>query len=368
MSFLKHSIKLCSLLLCVGLFTRPASAQTYGVNLLVNGDAEANAIPDWANGTETGVDVVPFGWTRTYGAIVPVSKNNTYWAAYGAPFFVKPGAGITSSFFVGGHASSGAQMYQVVNVSSFASAIDQNLVRARIDARIGTYTNQTDGTIVSADYYDSANNYLGSLSPGEINNNIYNNPLVDLDLNFVSPASALVPVGTRNVVFFVTAVRHNGSDDDSYVDDISFQLLPRIAAVSTGVAGSHWEEVTNSAGKRIKWKLVQDVVITNTGNVDIQNLRLTNIVYGTHSGYVTKPNGTTASISTSVPLIASLPGGVLTAGASITLSVPYLFANSANLPLVSGSRYPLRISGDYTDAQTGRAGSFSQTFRFIAAP
>src|SRR5579883_1246185 len=130
MSFSSRSIVISALLLCIGLMPRPASAQNYGVNLLVNGNAEANAIPDWANGTEAGVDVVPTGWTRAYGAYIAVTKNNTYWATYGPPFYVTPGPGITSNFFVAGHASPGAQMYQIIDVSGFAASIDRSLALA----------------------------------------------------------------------------------------------------------------------------------------------------------------------------------------------------------------------------------------------
>jgi hypothetical protein len=371
MSLFRRSIVLCTLLLCVGSMCKPASAQSFGVNLLVNGDAEANAIPDQTMGTEPGADVVPAGWTRTFGAFVAVTKHNAYWADFGPPFFPSPGPGITSNFFIAGHNSASAQMFQIVDVSAFASIIDLSLVLARIDARIGTFTSQTDGTILAAQYFDAANNLLGTLSTGEINNNIYNSPTVSLDLNLISPVSGIVPAGTRKVAFFVTGIRHVGSDDDSYVDDINFQLVPRIASVSTQVIGSHWEEVNNTAGERINWRLVQDVLITNTGNVPIQTLRLTSVIYGTDSGYVTVLIGGIAAnvpISASHPLGVMLSSGVLTAGTTVTVSVPYLFPNSPNPPLPSGAHFPFRISGDFVDAQSGRPGSFSQSIRSVPAP
>lgn len=213
-----------------------ANAQPYGVNLVVNGDAEANAIPDNTRGDSANW-VAPAGWTVNSGHPIAVTKSNSYWVTDNVY-----GPGITSNFFVAGRQwQSGdnvqVSMSQVIDLSVFAQHIDAGLVEASLTARAGTWQFQGDAPRFFARFYSAGGALLGEMATvggdellGLVRS--FNDPdgngtaNYDLNLGQLPTVTSLVPVGARSVVVEAVGYKLGGSDNDAYFDDITLVLQP----------------------------------------------------------------------------------------------------------------------------------------------
>lgn len=232
-----------------------ANAQPFGVNLVVNGDAEANAIPDDKRGDPADW-IAPSGWTVNRGHPIAVRKTNRYWVTDN-----RFGPGINSNFFVAGRQwQSGdnvqVSMSQVIDLSIFAQYIDAGLAEASLTARAGTWRTQGDAARIFARFYNAGGTMLGEMATVGGDDLLrlvrgFNDPdgngVLDYDLNLgqLPTVTALVPVGARSVVVEAVGYKLGGNDNDAYFDDITLVLQPvpepaTIAVLVLGVASLAW--------------------------------------------------------------------------------------------------------------------------------
>lgn len=232
-----------------------ANAQPFGVKLVVNGDAEANAIPDDKRG-DSADWIAPSGWTVNQGHPIAVRKTNHYWVTDN-----RFGPGINSNFFVAarqGQSGDNVQVSisQVIDLSVFTQYIDAGLAEASLTARAGTWQPQGDAARIFARFYDSRGAMLGEMATVGGDDLLrlvrsFNAPdgngVLDYDLSLgqVPIVTALVPIGARSVVVEAVGYKLGGSDNDAYFDDITLVLHPvpepaTVAVLVLGIATLVW--------------------------------------------------------------------------------------------------------------------------------
>ena len=174
-----------------------------GSNLIANGGAEADV------GATNRVSVVsPSCWT--------VESNLT------AESYTVPGSPTTTfglNYFAGGPDSAISTATQTITVSSLASIIDKNVVQVTLEGWLGGYSVETDTMTVKAIFQRQ------TLQPRELTIG----PVTAEDRDNMTkllPLSAItnVPTGTRQIVITMVAVRHNGTFNDGYADELSLTL------------------------------------------------------------------------------------------------------------------------------------------------
>lgn len=216
----------------------PAAATPYGVNLLVNGDAESDL------GSTSGYEVVPVitGWSRT-GNLTLVR-----WVTGGGfPTLDSPGpAARGANFFAGGPSEAQSQIAQVVDISDIAGAVDAGTVDFRLAAYLGGYATQADQAQFEAVFRDGAALALGSASLGPVTT-AERGSLTGLLLR---AAQGDVPPGTRTILVRLTCTRLEGSYDDGYADSLSLVLSSSTAGVGApSAAGAEFAPVAPNPGR-----------------------------------------------------------------------------------------------------------------------
>jgi hypothetical protein len=188
----------------------PAGAAVPSGNLVVNPGAEAGP------GSPDASQQLPLpGWT----------VESTFTAVqYGAPSFLTAADGAAvgggTNFFAGGPGGALGAATQVIDVSSAAAEIDGGKVSAALSALLGGYSTQTDNATVSATYLNAGGAPAGALrlptvNPGD------RGSVTALVARSVSGA---VPAGTRQISVRIDAIRHEGSYNDGYIDNVSLVL------------------------------------------------------------------------------------------------------------------------------------------------
>src|SRR5689334_20032230 len=123
---------------------RRLMAVTLGVNAIVNPGAESNT------GSASGNDVIkPTGWTTSGNATV------VKYGASGFPASTSPGPSSRgSNFFAGGPVGSvvNADLFQTLDVSSFASQIDAAHIKFALGAFLGGFSSQNDQATLSLNF------------------------------------------------------------------------------------------------------------------------------------------------------------------------------------------------------------------------
>ena len=174
-----------------------------GLNLLVNGGAEAGSTTNWNVGdvSNPGVDS---------GSFDPGLNPHT------------------GQFDFYGHTGSSGTLSQVVTLLNHAG-----ITAAKIDA--GSYLanisfweqgvfggNPADDAFVSLTFFNTASNLISSVASPEVDS--HNGSWS----NYV--AQYAIPAGTRYIRYTINFVRHNGSDLDAFVDDNSLTLTETTSA------------------------------------------------------------------------------------------------------------------------------------------
>lgn len=194
-----------------------ANAQSFGTNLIVNGDAEAAA--------GGGGEVVPVpGFTRT-GEFTTIR----YDAGGGYPVPSDPGAADGGrNFFNGGYVEQSTGM-QTIDISSLASFVDGGATSYTLSALLGGFSSQGDFATLGINFLGASNLTLGTASIG---------PVTPEDRNFITgfqtrTTTGFVPVGTRAIDVLLGFTRTNGSANDGYADNLSLKLAagPLVASV-----------------------------------------------------------------------------------------------------------------------------------------
>ncbi|MBI4893525.1 MAG: hypothetical protein HY821_23085 [Acidobacteria bacterium] len=192
-------------------FTIGSSTPSTGTNLLKNPGAEdGNASPDYS-----GLSAIP-SWT-TDGGVSVIS-----WTS-GADYLSPSSPGPTDrgrNFFSGGYSST-ASMYQVVDLSSYSSAIDAGTQPYTLSGWLGGWDGQDDNATLTATFKDSSGATLGTAKIG---------PVLSADRSGNSGllqriSSANLPARTRSATITAAFTRTSGSSNDGYADNFNFSLV-----------------------------------------------------------------------------------------------------------------------------------------------
>jgi hypothetical protein len=211
--------RIAALIFATGVLSLAASearAAGYGVNLLLDGNAEQ------ALGT---------GWNQTGSpAIVQ------YGAAGGFPTSSDPGPpDRLKAFFAGGSMAS-SSISQNINVSANAADIDAGKVACDVVAWLGGYLNDGDNAQFDVHFSDGNGKDLLSITLG---------PVTTADrggkTGLLSRSQTVaVPAGTRTILANVQMTRENngGSYNDGYADSLSVVLRGPIVVTTIADSGA----------------------------------------------------------------------------------------------------------------------------------
>ena len=197
-------------------FTYTASIST--ANLIVNPGAESG--PSAANFNDV---VTPQGWTAIAGS----HMTETQYATGGTdPSLLNAGDSLHvnggSNFFSGGPNNGFSQIHQVLDVSSYASAIDSGAIEVHLAGDFGGYDGQDDNFSLTIRYLASADDPtgLGSETIGGLTSADRGGitELLHRALDDTAPA------GTRFIDVTLSSTRTAGSYNDGAADNLSLTL------------------------------------------------------------------------------------------------------------------------------------------------
>jgi hypothetical protein len=182
----------------------------FGHNLLVNGDAEANA------GVTTDSQVVaPQGWT-TKGPFTVVQ-----YGASAFPTAQDPGPSARGkNFLAGGPGATQSSATQTIDVSAGGGGIDSGSKQYDLSAYLGGTGDEGDSAVVVTTFEDADGNPLGSTSIGPVTE-IGRKSRTGL---IKSEKTGAVPRGTRKVKVEIRSTRVVGNYNDGYADDVSLTI------------------------------------------------------------------------------------------------------------------------------------------------
>ena len=127
------------------------------------------------------------------------------------------------SFFAGGP-SAGAGGTQAIDLSPLATSIDAGNIQYDFSVDLGGYLSQGDQATVEADFLDQSSHLLTQVILGPVSASDRGNLTGFLHRD----ATALVPANTRQVELFIVMTTANGPYNDSYVDNVSLVLTPKM--------------------------------------------------------------------------------------------------------------------------------------------
>lgn len=269
----RHGIRplLIALLAACLIPAAAAHATPFETNLIVNGDAEANAP------SATGFEVVPLitGWTRTGNlTLVPWSGVGNFPDNANAGPVVRGNA-----FFTGGPSGASSNMFQTIDVSDLSSAIDAGSVGFRLAGYLGGYATQGDNAAVRVKFQGAAAESLGTAALGPVTTAQRSSAT---GLLFREQAGA-VPAGTRSVEVRLVCTRLVGSYNDGYADSLSLSLASSTVGVEDArVPGVEFAAVApNPArnGVRFAFRLPQSAAV-RLDVMDAQGRRVATVAHG----------------------------------------------------------------------------------------
>jgi hypothetical protein len=189
---------------------RAQTASTFGTNLVVNGDAEAEV-----GAPDNSKIVKPSGWTTT-GEFTAVQ----YGASGGFPDAKSPGPATRGkNLFEGGNVARSTAS-QSVWLSAAATEIAKGSVRYAFSAWLGGYSSQGDSAMVSVAFRDAAGKSLGGATLGPVTPAQRNDVTGLLDRSH----SGAAPKGAATAVVTIVLTRLEGTYNDGAVDSVSLVL------------------------------------------------------------------------------------------------------------------------------------------------
>jgi hypothetical protein len=201
-----------ALMIAVPMIKAHAAPTALGVNLIVNGGAEA--------GPGAPSDALPLmdipGWQRTGNFEV-----TQYGASGGFTDKTDPGPDDRGkNFFNGGPNNPKSSATQTDKITGLDALIDKHQLAYAFSAFIGGYSNQNDHATVTVEFRSVTGHPLGTAQLG---------PLMAADRNdktglFPRSTSGSVPAGTREVTVTIVIVRTDGSYNDGCADNLSLVL------------------------------------------------------------------------------------------------------------------------------------------------
>jgi hypothetical protein len=191
-----------------------ASAATAALtgNLVVNGDAETGDLT---------------GWSTTNGMEVIVDSNATVRTTNG----LSPGVSIGDSSFTGGTGPMVATAIQLVDLTTHAADIDagDQLYDLTVLLQTRSPASALDQAGASFTFIDMGGT---AVAPAIV----FTAPATVAPFPWVQyGATGFVPVGTRNVSIGTVSTRENGLGTDSYIDNVTFSLVPEPGLIALGL-------------------------------------------------------------------------------------------------------------------------------------
>lgn len=189
-----------------------ASATPLLTNLIVNGNAEANA-----GATNFGSVVVPTGWTTT-------SNFSIYQYAFGGASDMNSATSSSvtggANYFAGGPGNGVSTASQSINIADLAASIDAGLITAALLGQMGGFSTQEDNMTVQALFRDASNGVIGQLGLGPVSAAQRNSTSTVV----AGAVNMIIPAGARSVDILMTATRLSGDFNDGYADNLSLIL------------------------------------------------------------------------------------------------------------------------------------------------
>jgi predicted outer membrane repeat protein len=192
-----------------------AAASLFGTELIRNGGAAGNELGE--ADTHGGAAVFPPYW-------VPLGGNMTQ-VVYGSPGGGFPlradaPAGSGAYLFAGGPGTDDASVYQLIDLSDAAAAIDDGTVSFRLSGAFGGTGAENDHASLQLRFLDAAVAKIADVTIGGFTA-ADRGGVTKLLPDF---ARGVVPPGTRSVAVTLTATITDGSYNDGYADDLSLRV------------------------------------------------------------------------------------------------------------------------------------------------
>jgi hypothetical protein len=202
-------------LLC--LVPRQANAFSYGVNLILNGNAEAGGSS--TNGSPVSV---PNWTTSAFFTVIP------YTAGGGYPTGSDPGPPDRLNQFFGGGNAAVSTATQNIDLSANAADINAGNVIFELSGYFGGFSSDNDNARLSATFFNG-NTSLGIVTVGHVTAKDRANATG----LFLRRGSGVVPVNSTRVVITQTMTRFNGTSNDGYADSLSFVCNLKAGSTTT---------------------------------------------------------------------------------------------------------------------------------------
>ncbi|PZR72965.1 MAG: hypothetical protein DLM73_11700 [Chthoniobacterales bacterium] len=194
-------------MLAVLAFSQRVNAAPYGINLIVNGNAETGV------GSANGNPVFVSGWTVSSAfTMIPYTPGTGY------PGPGDPGPNDRgNNFFAGGNGAAVSTATQNINLSANAADINQGDVIFDLSGYFGGFSGDNDNARLSATFFNDTTS-LGIATVGHVTAKDRGSATGLL----LRRGSGIVPVDTTRVVITLTMTRISGASNDGYADSLQF--------------------------------------------------------------------------------------------------------------------------------------------------
>jgi hypothetical protein len=208
----------------------PAQGASYGVNLIVNGNAEQGSFSPTGDPL-SGSNPVP-GWVVS--SAFTVVNYKTSGDGSGFPKVTDSGPpDRQNQFFAGGQNAAISTATQEIDLTANAADINAGLVTFDLTGWFGGYLTDDDNAALGIDFYNGTTKLtsgsIGGVTAADRNN--------QTGLLFRGATGVPMPVNTTRLVLTLTMTRLNGTFNDGYADSLSLVLRRPVVVTSTFDSG-----------------------------------------------------------------------------------------------------------------------------------
>ncbi|MCA1800980.1 MAG: T9SS type A sorting domain-containing protein [Rhodothermaceae bacterium] len=191
----------------------PGLRPAFGINLIVNGDAESNTAGNTAS------NIVIAGWSDSGPlSVLPYDLQGTT-DAY--PASADPGpADRGQNYFYGGANAFSSTITQTINVAPIRTLIDLETVNYDMSGYLGGLGSQGDNMKLTARFLNAESAELGTAEIGPVSNTDRENQTG----LFFRETGGLLPSGTRSIELTLASSRVSGTEINGFADNLSLVL------------------------------------------------------------------------------------------------------------------------------------------------